>query len=105
MEDWDKSMDSFMIYFHSHGANRQEGRFLIDFIDSQNCNLCLIDMRANGQSKSQFCTLGIKESEDVNFLIKELQKKYYCKKIILYGRSMGAVSIMKFINDKKKGRI
>ena len=96
-------MDSFLIYFHSHGANRQEGRFLLNYAAIKNCNLCVIDMRGSGQSGSQFTTLGIKESSDVYFMIKELQLKYNCHNMLLYGRSMGAASIMKFISEKKNG--
>ena len=62
-------------------------------------------MRGSGQSGSQFTTLGIKESSDIYSLIKELQLKYKCQKMILYGRSMGAASIMKFISEKKNGII
>jgi uncharacterized alpha/beta hydrolase family protein len=60
-------------------------------------------MRACGISEGEHCTLGIKEYRDINYLIKRLQKNHQIKKILLYGRSMGAVSIMKFISKYRKG--
>jgi predicted alpha/beta-fold hydrolase len=62
-----------------------------------------MDMRASGESKGKFCTLGIKESSDVYSMIIRLQELFDTKKIILYGRSMGAISIMKFISEEFKG--
>ena len=103
-EDWDLSMDTFLLYLHSHGASRQEGRFLLDFVEMQNANLCVCDMRASGQSGGEFCTLGIKESGDVLSTIRELEKRYNMKRLILYGRSMGAVSVMKFISEFQESR-
>jgi alpha-beta hydrolase superfamily lysophospholipase len=60
-------------------------------------------MRGSGQSGGQFTTLGVKESSDVYQMIKTLQRVYDCQNMILYGRSMGAASIMKFIDEHKKG--
>ena len=60
-------------------------------------------MRGSGQSGGQFTTLGVKESSDVHLMIKTLQNIYGCKYMILYGRSMGAASILKFVNEFKKG--
>jgi predicted alpha/beta-fold hydrolase len=98
-------METFLIYFHSHGANRQEGKFLVDYIENLNCNLCVLDMRACGQSEGEYCTLGVKESRDVEAVIEMLQEKYRARKFILYGRSMGAVSIMKYISENQKSKL
>lgn len=61
-------------------------------------------MRGSGESQGHFTTLGIKESIDIYCLLKELQKEFDCKSVLLYGRSMGAASLMKFIVEHKKGR-
>jgi pimeloyl-ACP methyl ester carboxylesterase len=104
MKDWDQSVDTFVIYFHSHGSNRQEGRFLLDYISDLNYNLCLLDMRASGDSKGKYSTLGIKEYRDVHSMVKLLQNKYRAKNIVLYGRSMGAASVMKFVAKFRNGK-
>jgi hypothetical protein len=102
--DWDSSIRGFLVYFHSHAANRAEGRFLLNYAAIKNYNLCLMDMRGSGQSEGEFSTLGIKESGDVYAMIKDLQRKYQCDRIVLFGRSMGAAAVLKFICERKKGR-
>lgn len=104
MKDCDQSIDTFIIYFHSHGSNRQEGHFLLEHAGQLNFNLCLLDMRGSGDSKGQFSTLGVKEYRDVHSMVKLLQKKFRAKNILLYGRSMGAASVMKFISEYRNGR-
>jgi hypothetical protein len=102
-EDLDQSLKSFIIYFHSHGANRQEGRFLLDFADSKKANLCLMDMRASGESGGSCCTLGIRESKDVEAMIRKLKRQFKISRVILYGRSMGAASVLNFVSLNWKG--
>ena len=70
-DDWDESINSFFIYFHSHAANRAEGRFLLNYAGIKNSNLCIMDMRGSGQSTGEFSTLGINESADVFEMITE----------------------------------
>ena len=104
MKDWDSSVDTFIIYLHSHGSNRTEGRFLLEYASKLNFNLCLLDMRGSGDSKGDFSTLGVKEYRDVYSIVKLLQKNYRAKNIVLYGRSMGAASVMKFVAEYRNGR-
>ena len=100
-----EQINKFILYFHSHGSCRHEGRFLLNYASKRNSNLILIDMRGSGDSQGQFTTLGIKESLDICNLLKDLQKKFICKTVLLYGRSMGAASLMKFVVENKKGII
>lgn len=94
---------SFIVYFHSHGSCRQEGRFLLSSASSRDSNLCLVDMRGSGESNGKFTTLGVKESTDILFLLRQLQTKFRCQSVLLYGRSMGAASLMKFVVENKSG--
>jgi pimeloyl-ACP methyl ester carboxylesterase len=103
MKDWDPKIETFIIYLHSHGSNRTEGRFLLDYASELNYNLCLLDLRGSGDSQGKFSTLGIKEYRDIYSVVKLLQKSYRAKKIVLYGRSMGAASIMKFVAEYRNG--
>lgn len=101
--DIDKSIKKMVVYFHSHGSNRQEGRFLLNHASNLDMNLCLIDSRGSGESEAEYTTLGIKEYRDIHMLIKYLQNKFKINEIILYGRSMGAASLMKFVSEYKNG--
>ena len=80
-----------------------EGRFLLEYASELDMNLCLLDMRGCGESKGNFTTLGIKEYKDVHSLIKTMQKRFKTESLILYGRSMGAATLIKFITEFKKG--
>jgi predicted alpha/beta-fold hydrolase len=100
-----KTAKHFMIYFHSHGSNRQEGRFLLDYAAEMGFNLCLIDMRGSGVSKGQFVTLGAREYKDIYCLLQKFKRTFETNQFFLYGRSMGAVAIMKFMYSYRNGNI
>ena len=59
-----------------------------------NNNVLLIDLRGHGDSEGKYITMGIKDSEDIKTWCEYLVKKQGAKKIILYGVSMGAASVM-----------
>lgn len=97
------SVETFLLYFHSHGSNRTEGRFLLKFASRLNMHLCLTDMRASGDSGGQYTTLGVREHRDIHSLVRLLRTRFGAQQILLYGRSMGAVSIMKFVAEFCEG--
>ncbi len=59
----------------------------------------LTDLRGNGGSEGHQCTIGFKESKDVKASIEYVQKRFPNQKIILFGSSMGAASIMKAVES------
>ncbi len=61
---------------------------------SKNQNVLLIDQRGHGQSGGRTITFGVKEKYDVLAWINYLNKRYDNPKIILYGISMGASTVM-----------
>ena len=59
----------------------------------------LFDQRAFGESKEKYCTFGVREAEDVVCLIQWVKKRCGEKtEIILFGASMGAVTVMNALN-------
>ena len=84
-----------------------EGRFLIPLLGDQ-LSLCLFDSRGHGKNKSKFVTYGLLESEELGTIsvysgqvIDTLVRRGF-KNIIIWGRSMGAVTALRFI--QKEGR-
>ena len=57
----------------------------------------LTDLRGNGGSEGHQCTIGFKEAKDVKASIEFIRKRFPNQKIILFGTSMGAASIMKAV--------
>jgi len=59
----------------------------------------LMDFMGSGGSGGLKTTIGYQESRDVKESYEFIKEKYPNQKIILFGSSMGAVSIMKALND------
>ena len=61
---------------------------------SKSQNVLLIDQRGHGQSGGRTITFGIKEKYDVLAWVDYLNERYEKAKILLYGISMGASTVM-----------
>jgi alpha-beta hydrolase superfamily lysophospholipase len=87
-----------VIMFHGHASSRSgiikeaESFYLMGY------NVLLIDFRAHGNSDGNTCTIGFTETKDVKAAYDYVVAKNE-KRIILWGISMGAATIMKTIND------
>lgn len=86
-----------VILFHGHGGSKSGIIKEASAFYNMGYNVLLTDFRAHGNSTGNVCTIGAKEVEDVmaayNFVGQKKQK------IILWGISMGAATILKTIND------
>lgn len=82
-----------VIYSHSHSGNKAEGAFLLEpLID--NFSLLIFDYTGYGKSSKAPCTLGVKEHSDLLCVITHVRDHYNFSRIYLWGRSMGAVSVL-----------
>lgn len=81
-----------LVYCHSQSGNRIEGLFLQEFCIENGVGLCLFDFSGCGKSQGEFVTLGWKEMDDLDQLITILTSNYAATQIVLWGRSMGAVT-------------
>jgi len=87
-----------IIYLHSHSASRIEGLPILEHLNEQ-FSLCLIDFSGSGNSGGDFVTLGIKESDEIALTIKYLKQSYKYNNFFLWGRSMGAVASILYMNN------
>ena len=95
-----------VIYCHSHSANRIEGLPLIPYL-VPDFNFAIFDFSGCGLSDGEYVTLGAKEKEDLRAVVEFLMHRYYVKKFFFWGRSMGAVTILRFLGTycgDKEGR-
>lgn len=95
-----KESKGTIILFHGYGGEKSS------MIDKSNefiklgFNTMLVDFMGSGNSEGNQTTIGYKEAEEVktsfDYLVQSGEKNIY-----LFGTSMGAVAIMKCINDTK----
>jgi len=89
-----------IILFHGYGAEKSS------MIDKSNeftklgFSTMLVDFMGSGNSEGNQTTIGYKEAQEVNTVFDYLTQSGE-KNIYLFGTSMGAVAIMKCINDNK----
>jgi len=87
-----------VIIFHGYGGDKSSMLDKADEFNELKYNTFLVDFMGSGGSEGKQTTLGYKEAEEVmtayNYLINRGEKNIY-----LFGTSMGAVAILKAIND------
>ena len=93
-----KDAKGTVMLFHGHGGNKAGVLEEADAFYKLGYTTCMIDFRDHGNSEGTSCTIGYKESADVKAAYDYVQSTGE-KKIILYGISMGAATIMKSMVD------
>ena len=88
--------ETIAVYMHTFSGNKMEGRFLMDHF-LPNIGVLLFDSLGCGNAEGEFVTLGLREKDDLGEVLRELQKSVGFDKVLLYGRSMGAASIIHFL--------
>ena len=90
---------NFVIYLHTRGGCRLEGLFL-EKVMLPKMGLVLFDFAGSGYSEGEYITLGVKEAKDTKLIINYLKQNYKVNKIVLWGRSMGAVTAIILAEDE-----
>jgi pimeloyl-ACP methyl ester carboxylesterase len=94
-----------LIYAHTFSGNRIEGRFLFEYF-FPNYAVCLFDFHGCGNAEGDYVTLGLREQFDLEGVIVKVQEILNPPRIYLWGRSMGAVTIIHLLStyalDSKK---
>ena len=87
-----------VILFHGLTTNKERELPEADEFRYQGYNVLLIDFRAHGNSGGNTTTIGVREAEEVKLAYDYVSQSGE-KKIILWGSSMGAVTIAKALAD------
>lgn len=90
------------ILCHGHGVSLAQLNDMVEFLLTKNIALILFDFRAHGKSEGKLCTIGGKEYFDIKSVINAATEKGFINdktRLIAYGRSMGAASL---INGSKE---
>ncbi len=104
LESWycdQGNLTPLVILFHGYSADKtsllaEAGAFL----DMGN-SVMLVDFRGSGGSSESYTTIGVQEADDVITVAKYAKDKFSHTSIILYGKSMGAVAILRAAKDRK----
>ena len=94
--------DTVVLLCHGHGVSLNQMGDMVEFLLNNNAAIILFDFRAHGKSEGKLCTIGSKEPNDIKQVIKAARKEGFISdttKLIAYGRSMGAASL---INGSKE---
>ena len=85
------SQSPLIIYCHGNAGNKIDIIEIFEFLLWE-FNICSFDFSGAGFSEGEYVTLGYYEKYDIQAVVEFLRKELGIKNIILYGRSMGAVS-------------
>ncbi len=89
-----------IILFHGYGGEKSAMIDKSDEFIKQGYSTLLVDFMGSGGSEGNQTTIGFKESEEVKTCFDYLTKLGE-KNVYLFGTSLGAVAIMKALNDYK----
>lgn len=78
-------MRKIILYLHSFNGNALEGKFLFDMFLPK-FSILLYDMRGCGNNKSEYVTMGLRESIDLSFVVKEVLNIFTETRFYIWGR-------------------
>jgi pimeloyl-ACP methyl ester carboxylesterase len=79
-----------IIYLHGNASSQLEGIPISLLVKDIGISTLCIDLSGSGNSDGEYISLGFYEKDDVNAAIAFLNTQKSVKKVILWGRSMGA---------------
>jgi len=90
-----------IIMFHGYSSSKSGLLAYSEAFNNKGYSTLLVDFMGSGGSTGNLTTIGLQESHDVKSAYEFVKKQYPDDQIILFGCSMGAVSIMKSLLDFK----
>lgn len=94
MDSKSLSLSPCIVYCHGNGGNKIDIIEIFQYL-LYDFNIFSFDFSGAGNSEGKYVTLGYFEKNDVESVVHFLNKELNISKIILYGRSMGAVSALR----------
>lgn len=89
---------SLVLLFHGYAADKtsllQEAMAFLALDQS----VMLVDFRGSGGSSESYTTIGVREAEDIVAVFRFVRKNLGRKKLVLFGRSMGAAAVLRAVH-------
>lgn len=92
-----KPNNGVLLLCHGHGVTHGHMDDMVGFLRKAGLGIILFDFRAHGRSEGKLCSIGVKEWNDIAFVIEAAKKKGFIDEstnLAAYGRSMGAASLI-----------
>lgn len=87
------------ILFHGYASEKtsmlEEAKMFLELGTS----VLLVDFRGSGGSSESYTTIGVREADDIAVVYRYAQMNLPHNEIILYGKSMGAASILRALHE------
>jgi len=87
-----------VILFHGYGAEKtcliREAKVFLQL----GMSVLLVDFRGSGESSESYTTIGFREADDVTTVMQHARLNLRHPSVVLYGQSMGAVSILRAVH-------
>lgn len=102
LKGWWIEVDSskgIVVLFHGYSGSKSGVLAYAEEFNKLGFSTLLMDFRGSGDSEGNETTIGFKEAKDVKATFDFIKNRFPNQEIILFGTSMGAVSIMKAIAD------
>ena len=91
-----------IIYLHGNSSSRMEGKKLVDFLFDYDINTFIFDFAGCGLSEGEYISLGYHEKNDLETIIDFVEKLPGVGNIGLWGRSMGAATILLYTHSDSR---
>ncbi|MBL8995132.1 MAG: alpha/beta fold hydrolase [Spirochaetia bacterium] len=90
--------DVLVLMFHGYAMEKSSLLREAQTFHSLGLPVAMIDFRGSGDSSESYTTIGYFEAEDVREAFRFYRKKFPFAKIVLFGQSMGAASILRAVS-------
>jgi pimeloyl-ACP methyl ester carboxylesterase len=97
-----KKIPVCVVYFHPNSSSRIEvcTSRILKLLEPHKMNLVAFDFAGCGLSDGEFITLGVREAYDIPYILAAILERgggRGIERFLLWGRSMGSVSIIRFL--------
>lgn len=93
--------NEIILLFHGYSSCKSGMLEYAEALYEMGFSTLLIDFQGSGGSTGNKTTIGVEESEYVKAVYSYVKDRFPDHKVVLFGSSMGAVSIMKSVADSK----